>query len=90
VVVFTQNAVDDPQQQTLVNSLPSEKTIVVALWSPYDWMTFPDISGYVATYSPLRPAVPAACALLFGAIQARGQLPITLSPELPAGTHREL
>jgi beta-N-acetylhexosaminidase len=87
VVVFTQNAVDDPQQQILVNALPPEKTIVVALWSPYDWTTFPDISGYVATYSPLRPAVPAACALLFGAIPAQGQLPITLSPELPAGTH---
>ncbi len=88
VVVFTQNAVDDPQQQTLVNVLPPENTIVVALWSPYDWTAFPDISGYVATYSPLRPAVPAACALLFGAIQARGQLPIALSPWLPAGTHR--
>jgi beta-N-acetylhexosaminidase len=87
VVVFTQNAVDDPQQQTLVNALPPEKTIVVALWSPYDWTTFPGISGYVATYSPLRPAVPAVCAILFGASPAQGQLPIMLSPELPAGTH---
>jgi beta-N-acetylhexosaminidase len=88
VVVFTQNAVDDPQQQLLVNALPAEKTIVVALWSPYDWTTFPDVSGYVTTYSPLRPAVPAVCAVLFGAIPAQGQLPITLSPELPAGTRK--
>jgi beta-N-acetylhexosaminidase len=87
VVVFTENAADDPRQQALVNALPPEKTIVVALWSPYDWTTFPDISGYVATYSPLRPAVRAACAVLFGAIPALGQLPITLSSELPAGTH---
>lgn len=88
VVVFTQNAIGDPAQQALVNALPSEKTMVVALWSPYDWTAFPGISGYVATYSPLRPAVPAACAMLFGAIPARGQLPVTLSPELPASAHR--
>jgi beta-N-acetylhexosaminidase len=88
IVVFTQNAVDDPAQQALVNALPPEKTIVVALWSPYDWTMFPNISGYAATYTPLRPAVPAVCAILFGAIPALGQLPITLSSELPAGTHR--
>jgi beta-N-acetylhexosaminidase len=88
VVVFTQNAVDDVQQQALVRALPPEKTIVVALWSPYDWTAFPDISGYVTTYSPLRPAVPAACAVLFGAIPAQGQLPIALSPDLPAGIHQ--
>lgn len=87
-VVFTQNAIDDPAQQALVNSLPPEKTIVVALWSPYDWRMFQDISGYVAAYSPLRPAVPAVCGVLFGAIPARGQLPIRLSHDLPAGTHR--
>jgi beta-N-acetylhexosaminidase len=88
VVVFTQNAIDDPAQQALVNALPSEKTVVVALWSPYDWTTFPDVSGYVTTYSPLRPAVPAVCAVLFGASPAQGRLPITLSPELPAGSQR--
>ncbi len=88
VVVFTQNAVDDPAQQALVHALPPEKTVVVALWSPYDWTAFPAISGYAATYSPLRPAVPAVCGMLFGAIPARGQLPVTLSPELPAGAHR--
>jgi len=88
VVVFTLNAIDDPQQQALVNALPPEKTIVVALWSPYDWTTFPDVSGYIATYSPLRASVPAACAILFGQIPARGQLPVALSPELPAGTHQ--
>jgi beta-N-acetylhexosaminidase len=86
-VVFTQNAADNPDQQRLVNAMPPEKTIVVALWSPYDWTTFPTISGYVATYSPLRPAVPAVCAVLFGEAPALGQLPISLLPDLPAGTH---
>jgi hypothetical protein len=78
-VVFTQNAIDNPRQQALVNALPPEKTVAVALFSPYDWTTFPDVAGYVATYSPMRPAVPAACAILFGASPATGRLPVTLS-----------
>lgn len=86
MVVFTQNAVEIPEQQALVNALPQEKTVAVALWSPYDWQTYPNVAAYVATYSPLRPAVPAACAALFGSPPATGQLPISLSPELPAGT----
>jgi beta-N-acetylhexosaminidase len=84
-VVFTQNVDENPRQAALVNALPPERTVVVALFSPYDWLQFPGISSYVATYSPLRPAVPAACAALFGAIPAPGRLPITLDPELPAG-----
>lgn len=87
-VVFTQNAYNNPRQQALVNALPQEKTIAVAIFSPYDWQTYPNVAGYVATYSPMRPGVPAACAVLFGAIPANGQLPVTLSPELAAGAHK--
>lgn len=89
VVVFTQNAVDTPQQQALVNALPPEKTIAVAIFSPYDWLSFPGVAAYVATYSPMRPAVPAACAVLFGAAPALGRLPVTLSADLPAGSYKE-
>lgn len=67
VIVFTQNAIHNQQQAALVNALPPYKTVVVALWSPYDWAAFPNIAGYLATYSPARPAVPAACGVLFGA-----------------------
>jgi len=88
-VVFTQNAIYNERQQALVNALPQEKTIAVAIFSPYDWQTYPNVAGYVATYSPMRPAVPAACAVLFGAIPAKGQLPVTLSPELMAGIGRK-
>lgn len=87
VVVFTQNAVSNPQQQALVNALPTEKTIATAIFSPYDWQTYPQVSAYITTYSPMRPAIPAACALLFGAIPPQGQLAVTLSPDLPAGSH---
>lgn len=87
-VVFTQNAIYNPRQQALVNALPQEKTIAVSIFSAYDWQTYPNVAGYVATYSPMRPAVPAACAVLFGAIPARGVLPVTLSPELMAGSKK--
>jgi hypothetical protein len=59
---------------------------VIALASAYDWTLFPDIAAYIAAYSPQPAAVPAACAILFGAIPARGVLPVSLSPDLPAGT----
>jgi beta-N-acetylhexosaminidase len=85
-VVWTQNADKNPAQQALVNALPQDKTIAVAIWSVYDWLTYPNVSAYVATFSPARPAVPAACAILFGAQPALGQLPVSLSLNLQAGT----
>jgi beta-N-acetylhexosaminidase len=88
-VVFTQNAIDNPQQQALVNALPPEKTIAVAIWSHYDWTTYPNVAAYMMTYTPSAvggPAIPAACAVLFGAYQATGTLPVTLGENLPAGS----
>ncbi len=89
VIVFTDNAAENGQQQALVQALPPEKTAVVALSSPYDWQRFTEIGAYVLTHSPLPPAIPAACAVLFGAVPATGILPVTLSSDLPAGTHAE-
>jgi beta-N-acetylhexosaminidase len=86
VVVWTQNADKNLEQQQLVNALPPEKTIAVAIWSVYDWQTYPGVAAFVATYTPARPAVPAACAALFGAPPATGRLPITLRIDLPAGS----
>lgn len=82
VVVFTQNADQNPRQTALVNALPPEKIVAVALWSPYDWTVYPDVSAYVVTYSPLPPAVPAACGLLFGAVPAEARMAITI-PRMP-------
>ncbi|MDZ4765725.1 MAG: glycoside hydrolase family 3 protein [Chloroflexota bacterium] len=85
VIVWTQNAISNERQQMLVNALPGSKTIAVAIWSPYDRLTYPGVAAYIATYSPAREAVPAACAILFGAQPARGQLAVTLG-EIPAGS----
>jgi beta-N-acetylhexosaminidase len=89
IIVFTDNAAENAQQQALVQALPPEKTVVVALSSPYDWQHFPNIAAYMLTYSPLPQAVPAACAALFGAAPTRGILPVTLSPDLPAGSRAD-
>ncbi len=78
VVVFSENADVTPQRRDLVKALPPEKTIAVALASPYDWTTYPQVAGYVVTYSPLAQAVPAACGVLFGWIPANGKLSIAL------------
>ncbi|MFQ3566439.1 MAG: glycoside hydrolase family 3 N-terminal domain-containing protein [Aggregatilineales bacterium] len=85
-IVFTEEAIRNRDQQALVNALPQEKTIAVALWSAYDWQTYPNVAGFVAAYSPLRAAVPAICEILFGQIPARGQLALTLSDQLVAGS----
>lgn len=77
-VVFIQNAETDRAQQALVRALPPEKTVVVALWSPYDWLAFPQVAGYMVTYSPLNAAVPAACKVLFGAVESEARLSIAL------------
>jgi len=40
----------------------------------------------MAAYTPLPPAVDAACAALFGAQPITGVLPVNLSPTLAAGS----
>jgi beta-N-acetylhexosaminidase len=87
-VIFTDNAYENTMQAQLVNSVES-RVIVVALSSPYDALRMPNLSGYVLTYSPLPAAIPAVCGILFGAFEAQGQLPVTLSSSLPAGTGAE-
>ncbi len=82
IVVFTQNADADSQEQALVRALPPDQTIAVALASPYDWTVYPQVSGYVLTYSPLPQAVTAVCKVLFGLIPVNGKLSITLA-DLP-------
>ena len=78
IVVFTVDAETSPEQEALVATLPPEKTIVVALQSPYDVLVMPDIAAYLVTYSPLKPAYDAACGVLFGDYPAIGQMAVSL------------
>lgn len=80
VVVFTQDADQVAAQASLVRALPPEKTVVVALGSPFDLRAFPQVSGYLLAYDELEPAIYAACNALFGWTQPRGKLPVRLLP----------
>jgi beta-N-acetylhexosaminidase len=86
VIVFTEDAVDNVAQQLLVQALPPQKTVAVALGSPFDWQYYPEVAAYVLTYSPAPAAVDAACRVLLDAAPAPGVLPVHLSNVLRAGT----
>lgn len=77
VVVFTQNADTNPRQRALVQALPPEKTLVVALQSVYDITTLPRVGAYMVTYSPMRAANAPLCEILFGQRRAQGRLVIS-------------
>lgn len=89
VVVWTRDAYVNGDLGTLVNALPPEKVVVIALISPYDWLRFPQIAAYMVTYSPMEAGVTTACEILFGQRPALGRLAVWLSPEIPAGSRAD-
>ncbi len=87
IVVFTQNAINKPEQAALINSLPATKTVVVAYWSPYDINAFHrPPAAYLTAYSPHDAGLTTACNILFGTTPARGRLPVNLTETLLAAT----
>ncbi|MCS7070064.1 MAG: hypothetical protein NZM00_01045, partial [Anaerolinea sp.] len=78
-VVWTQNVAANPALAALVNALPPERTVAVALASPYDLERYSQVSAYLALYVPSPLAIPPACAVLFGARTATGRLPVILN-----------
>jgi beta-N-acetylhexosaminidase len=72
VVVFTQNAAADSQQVRLVQALPKDRTLVIALHDVNDLLAFPDIGAYAVTYSPNLGSTRVLCDLLIGNAQIRG------------------
>lgn len=79
VVIFTRNLAENAPLLELVNELPPEKTIVVAMHAPEDWQVIPEVRGYVMTYSPLFAAYEPLCAILSGALPAKGQVVIDMA-----------
>lgn len=73
VVVFTYNMSDYPFQASLVSEIPPEKTVMVALESPYDieWNLNP--AAYVTAFNAYPGAIKASCEVLFGAYPAKGK-----------------
>jgi beta-N-acetylhexosaminidase len=55
-----------------------DKTVVVALGSPYLASDFPEVENYVCAYSPVTISETAAVKALFGEIPIQGHLPVTI------------
>lgn len=87
IVVATYNAHFDEAQGDLVRELLArgKRPVVVATRNPYDLLAFPDVPSYVCTYESRPLALWSAARLLAGRIPARGKLPVTVSPDYPAG-----
>jgi beta-N-acetylhexosaminidase len=55
-----------------------DKTVVLALGSPYSILNFPSIRSYLCTYSWVTTSERSAAKALFGEISLHGKLPVTL------------
>src|SRR5258706_459805 len=70
--------------QEIVSKYP-QKTAVIALGSPYLIESFPQIQTYVCTYAMASTSEISAVKALFGEVQNRAKLPITLPGIAPRG-----
>ena len=55
-----------------------EKTVVIAMGNPYLALNFPGIATYICTYSNAPTSERSAVKLLFGEMQVKGKLPVSL------------
>ncbi len=78
VLVFTLNAVDSAAQQRLLAALPPEKTLVVALQSPYDAHVARGMGALLLAYSPLLVGSAPLCQIALGVLPARGHVVVEL------------
>jgi beta-N-acetylhexosaminidase len=87
IIVVTVNAYLDHQQIELMYSLlqSGQPVIGVAVYNPYDLLAFPELGTYLVTYEYTQPALAAAVRVLFGEIQPRGHLPVSLPGLYPLG-----
>ncbi|HXG38852.1 MAG TPA: glycoside hydrolase family 3 N-terminal domain-containing protein [Bacteroidota bacterium] len=73
-----------PQQAEFLNNLLklNKPTVVVSFGNPYLLSAFPTVQAYLAGYSQADVVVEAAVEAIFGEIETKGKLPITI----PAST----
>jgi beta-N-acetylhexosaminidase len=87
LILGTLNAYASPSQaefvrQALKLGIPS---VVVALRLPYDLTVFPEAETYICTYSILEPSMQALAKALFGKIEFKGKLPVSIPGLYPLG-----
>ncbi|PZM64418.1 beta-N-acetylhexosaminidase [Paenibacillus dendritiformis] len=90
IVVLTYNAVSTlhPGQVEIVQGLigrPDARVIVASTRNPYDLNQFPEAPVYLCCYENRPATMKALAAVLAGKQEARGKLPVTISPDYPFG-----
>jgi beta-N-acetylhexosaminidase len=87
VIVGTLNACAQSGQAALVEAMlrTGRPTVVAALRLPYDLAAFPSAPTYLCTYSVLEPSMRALAAVLFGALEPQGRLPVSIPGFYPRG-----
>ena len=80
VLVVTANANQDPYQGHIVQQIlhTGKPVIGIAAYNPYDLLAFPELGTYLVTYEYTQPALAAAARVLFGEIEPRGRLPVSI------------
>jgi len=67
-------------------SMASQKTIFVAMGSPYIIEGFPEIQNYICTYAMAATSEISAVKALFGELENEAKLPVTLPGVAPRGS----
>jgi beta-N-acetylhexosaminidase len=76
----------DGLAQTLDNLIASGKPVaLVALGNPYLLRNYPKVAAYLATFSNVPPSEIAAVKALWGEMDIRGHLPVTIPGEARYG-----
>ncbi|MEA2608202.1 MAG: beta-N-acetylhexosaminidase [Chloroflexota bacterium] len=80
VVIGTIDAIRQPAQVELVRAVAggAQRTIAIALRTPWDVALYPDEVAPICTYSILPDSLDALAAALAGAIPFAGRLPVTI------------
>jgi beta-N-acetylhexosaminidase len=79
VVLGTLNVQRYPEQAQLVQALQGHQALITAaLSSPYDLLSYPQVSNYVSTYGQAPVSMEALAEVLFGLEAPRGRLPVDL------------
>ena len=88
VIASTYNAWSSPAQVALVNALiaTGKPVIVVAVGTPYDVAYLPGETTFVTSYDYQPVSLQALVRMLFGEIDARGKLPVTITAPPPSTT----
>jgi beta-N-acetylhexosaminidase len=86
VLIGTRNVRQFPRQAQLVEAMRRQSSVItVALDSPYDLSSYPDVSTHLATYGRAPISMTALAQVLFGVEVPRGRLPVELPGLYPAG-----